>query len=78
MILMYAFAAWLGGILTVAALWDSAGPALALALAPFGGSALALCAALWIYLQQAPRRAPGRRAEASGGRNGRGGAPARG
>jgi hypothetical protein len=56
MILMYAFAAWLGGILTAATLWEPAGPLLAIALAPFGGSALVFCAALWIFLHQAPGR----------------------
>lgn len=54
MILTYALAAYLGGILTAAMLWESAGPALALALAPFGGSALALCAALLIFARRAP------------------------
>lgn len=60
MILMYAFAAWLGGVLTAATLWEPAGPLLALALAPFGGSALALGAALWIFLRQPGRAGRGR------------------
>ncbi len=55
MIMMYAFAAWLGGVLTAATLWETAGPLLAIVLAPFGGSALALAAALGIFL-----RHPGR------------------
>ncbi len=56
MILMYALAAWIGGAVTAVILWKSAGPLLAIMLAPFGGSALALCVALWIYFLQAPAR----------------------
>ncbi|MFE1599198.1 hypothetical protein [Methylobacterium sp. ID0610] len=56
MVLFYAFAAWLGGLLTAVGLWEPAGPLIALAAAPFGASGLTVVAALWVYCRRAPGR----------------------
>lgn len=62
MVLLYAFAAWLGGLLTAAALWQSCGPVLAVAAAPFGASALAVGAAVLVYRRRIRLRPPRRHA----------------
>jgi CBS-domain-containing membrane protein len=61
MVLLYISTAWIGGLLTVAALWGVLGPGLALAVAPFGASALVAWAACLAGLRQ------GRRGESHGG-----------
>ena len=48
------FAAWLGGVLTVALLWPY-GMLIALVAAPFGGSFLAVAALLYVALRGAER-----------------------
>lgn len=57
MIVLYIFVAWAGASAVAAGLWDHVGPVFAIVLAPFGGSALAFCAALLVYFQQSLRRA---------------------
>lgn len=56
MVLLYAFAAWFGGVLTAAALWQSCGPAVAVAVSPFGASALTVGTAMLVYHQRTRRR----------------------
>ncbi len=51
MLLLYVSAAWTGGILTLAALWQPLGPALALVAAPFGASAVTAGAACLVGLR---------------------------
>lgn len=69
MVLLYAFAAWFGGVLTAAVLWPACGPVLAVAAAPCGASALAAGTAVLVYLQRTRRRPVQRPAErASQGR----------
>lgn len=60
MVLLYASAAWFGGVLTAAALWPACGPLLAVAAAPFGASALTAGTAVLVYLWRTPGW-PGRR-----------------
>lgn len=55
MVLLYAFTAWVGGLLTTAALWGPCGPVLAVAAAPLGASALTAGTALLVYLRPARR-----------------------
>ncbi len=55
MVLLYISAAWAGGILTVALLWGALGPALALAAAPLGASALVAWAACLAGIRQVRR-----------------------
>ncbi len=65
MLLLYVSAAWTGGILTLAALWQPLGPALALVAAPFGASAVTAGAACLVGLQ--PEVRPGRGGPPPGG-----------
>ncbi|GJD79757.1 hypothetical protein [Methylobacterium gregans] len=56
MVLLYASAAWFGGILTAAVLWPACGAVLAVAAAPFGASALTAGTAMLVYLHRTRRR----------------------
>ncbi|GJD89618.1 hypothetical protein BHAOGJBA_3148 [Methylobacterium hispanicum] len=57
--LLYVSAAWAGGTLTLAALWQPLGPALALVAAPFGASAVTAGAACLAALRPDARRGRG-------------------
>lgn len=59
MVLLYVSAAWMGGILTLAALWQPLGPALALVAAPLGASAVTAGAACLLGLRANVRRGRG-------------------
>jgi hypothetical protein len=59
--LLYVSTAWAGGILTLAALWHPLGPALAVAAAPFGASAITAGAACLIGLRPGVRQGRGGR-----------------
>ncbi|WP_162559833.1 hypothetical protein [Methylobacterium radiodurans] len=54
--MLYISAAWAGGILTSASLWNSLGPGPALAAAPLGASALAAGAACLAALRPGIRQ----------------------